>query len=788
MFTIPSRYTNFIVYNSITNTLDDDKLDTVQPFSFIEYLNYTKSLDKNIIEFSDYQVYLEKWNATTTVGYTDIGAEIKKQFTAFLKTITLNYTTSEEKRYLSNIDFNSPNDLEIAVPFYSAKIKQVLLYFAEKRDTYKIDFELAKNKGTIDSVESFLKTYVVETLFGNDNPTFSNLKTPLSAVVSEVQIEVEEGYDIFNDYFDLDPFEPPQFYKAKGNRARYFGSNTNYNDGNLFVNYDQAIVDLINSEKVVLQEIPSLVMGIGSPVLSLLQNYDFLDYKTKTREYLKLQLDAELIKKFTGTDFYYLSTNALGHSLSGKMFDSTEPYSNLLNLHNPATLTVPAATTRYERDVGLFFKPTIRGMVQLQTPFTYYKKEDLKPDYLYIFPDPESFGNVSGVSKKTFESPLNIKLEGEKIQKNISSGNAYGNTNVSDRDFTFESYSSQEQQSKYAGIATGFYNYGVVNQYTSDLFGNVIVGFKNYDTAFVNNFATKVTYNLSQLGLSASTETLYLCSIENLYNGTLNGTQSILATAPVPVTSPSIYQTRNSVGNFFIFNAATDKLVALSSEFENVFNKYPAQLNDLQNYLVNVEVYKDTYVFTTSSYTIIDKVIYDEGSFYKSPNIPLIFLHEQDNEVSNVFLVDDTLYVAKLYLDKSQDFYLYNERPFIFRMYSYDIKSHTGSEVLTGNNTTFIYEANTKVNVNSVKLVYNRKNDTFNIGVDIKDSNLSFFLHNIQCRIKSGLLYIIKDKFFTPSNDNFTVNFFDFSNTEYIEGQTIASTPTINNLDGTITF
>ena len=48
-----------IVYNSITNTISDQKFDNVKPFSFIEFLNYSKSLDRKIIEFADYQSYLK---------------------------------------------------------------------------------------------------------------------------------------------------------------------------------------------------------------------------------------------------------------------------------------------------------------------------------------------------------------------------------------------------------------------------------------------------------------------------------------------------------------------------------------------------------------------------------------------------------------------------------------------------------------------------------------------------------------------------------------------------------
>ena len=44
------KYTSLIVYNSITNKLDDEKYDTQKPFTFVEYLNYIVTLDKYILK------------------------------------------------------------------------------------------------------------------------------------------------------------------------------------------------------------------------------------------------------------------------------------------------------------------------------------------------------------------------------------------------------------------------------------------------------------------------------------------------------------------------------------------------------------------------------------------------------------------------------------------------------------------------------------------------------------------------------------------------------------------
>ena len=788
MPSIATRYSSVIVYNSITNDLNDEKFDSNQSFTFLEYLNYTKSLDKKLVDFTDYKKYLETWNSVTSQSYTDYNSQVREQFINFLKTITLNYTNSEEKRFLSNINFNNSADLEIAAPFYTAKIKQILLYFAEKRDTYKIDLELSKNKGTIQGIQSYLKTYILETIFGNDNPTFSNLITPLSTLGTQIQIEVEEGYDNFNDYFDLDPFKAPSFYNAQDQRSEYFSSNTNVTDKNIFLNYDQAIIDLINSEQVVSSALQTLVFNIDTPDLNLLQPYDFIDYTTRTRDNVKLVLNAELIKKFTGTDFYYLSTNSIGEVLSGNLFTATSPYSNLLNIYSPSTITVASTATVYDRDVGLFFKPSFRNIIQLQTPFTYYFKDKLKNDYIYIFPDPDSYGNVTGVSKVDHETPLNFNLQGDKIQKNISSNNALGNTHVTDSDFTFESYQSQEQKKQGDNIISTLYNAGVISQYISDVYGNAIVGFKSKDTGYINNFVNNLNVNIAQFGLSAITNTLYLSSIKQLLVGTLANTQSQLSTAINNNNTSSIFKIRNAAGAFYIQNLATNTFYPLSTQFSDVITKYPNQANELNTNLISVEVYNNTYVFTTSSFIIVDKVNYKDENFYKSSNLPLIFNYTTDNEVSNSFLVDNTLYFLRYYVDTTSPNQNDNGRPFNIEMYSYDVDNNTYNYYTSGNIATFAYDINTKLNVYNVKLTYNKKLDIFNIAANLKDGNKNFFPHIIQCRLKGDLLNVISDKLYLPTNTNVTINFYDYHNVNALLYNSLVTTPIIDQNNGTITF
>ena len=792
-----NQFSNVIVYNSITNTLNDDKFDSNQPFSFIEFLNFTKSLSNNILQYTDYQVYLKKWNGVTVVKYNDINTVIKQQFVSFLKTIALNYTTVEEKKYLNNIDFEDTNDLEIAAPFFTSKIKQVLLYFAEKRDTYAIDLELAKNKGSVYGVDNYIKTTIVETIFGNDLIPEIITTKPLSTINFNLQVEVEEGYDIYNNYFDLDPFEAPSFYNADGDRYKYFSSNTNNIDSTIFVNYEQAIIDLINSEKVVLNTLQDLVVNIGSPNLNLLQNYDFINYDERTRNNLRLILDAQLIKKFTGTDFYYYTTSTTGVILSGVLFEATSPFANLLNVNNPSTLTTPQSSVLYERDVGLFFKPTHQSILQLQTPFSYQLKTDIKPDIIYIFPNPNEYGNIVGMSKTDHETPYSFIQQGELIQKNISSNNAIGNSFVTKNDFTFESYHSSEQNSV-KSVAEELYNTGVINSYVSDIFGNIYIGLKQQNSPYIKNFyQNNIDNNVITYGLSSVADTQYVENIKSLINtGTFTGTQSVSSSGDSTQIN-TIYNTRNSTGKFLVYNVLKNTISPLSSEYTAIITKLQTEIPELICGMFSYEVYATTFVITTSAHTVIDKINYSDGIFYDSLTVPLILQNTVNYKCSNVYLVNNNIFVAKVSLTDSITTSGYNSREFILSLKSYDtnngiITPYTfspTSSTYSYNLNLSSYDFNTLVNVTNVSLIYNKKQSLFNIVITLKDLNNNLFLHSLFLRISNNVVTLVKQNIFRSLNTNFTINFFDGSYVnKLLLNSSLSSTPLSSTSNGTITL
>ena len=783
----PNRYSTITVINSITNTIDDEKYDRNNPFSFIEYLNYTKTLYKTTVNFTTYQDYLKEWNDITNFKNVSYGVQVREQFIDFLKTISLNFTTIEERKYLTTIDYNNPDELEVAIPFFVKKIKDIILYYANKRDTYKLNYNLSLTKGTNVGIENYVRTTILETLFGDDTAPYITTQQPLSSISSNLKIEIEEGYDTYNDYFDLDPNAVPSFYKAVNLRKKYFTSNTNNIDPNLFVDFDQAIIDLINSEGVVLTILQNLVININTPTVEYLQPYDFINYTDVSRDNLKLIYNIELIQKFTGTDFYYLSTNSIGQKLSGLLFESEAPYANLLNLHNPATLTVPQGLTKYERDVGLFFKPTDRSILNLQTPFTYNVKEYIENDKVYIFPDPSNYGNVSGVSKIEYQTPLTFNLLGQKIQKNISSNASIGNTLVTNNDFTFESYHSLEQN-RDNNVLTQLYNNGVTTNYISDIYGNIFVGFKQLNTPYIADFQKNTLITFTDLGASAKADVPYLSSIKVLLNKSFTGTSTLTSENQVNYFNSTIFDSKYGKGNFYIYNVKNETFKPFQLEFSNVIEKYPNQQYALQNQLENIEIFGSTFILTTSSCKIIDNVIYND-SFYRSANVPFILSGNETDVFSNIYLVGDNIFVAKFAVLDDTSFNL-NTRTFKLRMYSYSItnKTHKLWEFNNENDTLFSYDFDTKLNINNVILCYSSKTDTFNVVVDLKDGNKNLFIENIYITFDTGKLTVQDQSTYSCSNNNITINFYDTNVNNIMYFNSISNTLTINFTNGTLIF
>lgn len=209
-----NTFQEYNVKNSITNDLQDEKFDLSGPFSFIEYLDYAQILDNSTQNVNNYKKYLTEWdNINLNTRNTETNT-IREQFIVLFKDINENYTTVEEKRYLTTIDFNNEENLSIALPFFAKKIKEICIYYKQKRNNYLRDLNVINARGSKSGIESYIKNTIVDLFFGDQSSTNLSQTLSLSAMQENLEIGIEEGYDIYNDIFDTDSSKPSVFYDS----------------------------------------------------------------------------------------------------------------------------------------------------------------------------------------------------------------------------------------------------------------------------------------------------------------------------------------------------------------------------------------------------------------------------------------------------------------------------------------------------------------------------------------------------------------------------------------------
>jgi hypothetical protein len=203
-----------IIDGSITNPQVDRSTasDNTSPFSFLDFITITK-IDYTPEEYNNFYItYLKEWadikNATIPtekVSYID-------SYIQFLKEIVLTYSTNQEKRFLTKLDFNDPRDLDIAIPFFVEKIRQIIIFYKSRRDDAQYTVERNKIRGNSLSIEKAIYEKIYQYVFAaQDAPSYASLGITLSSIQSNLKINIEEFADVYGNYF-----EPPPILQDRG--------------------------------------------------------------------------------------------------------------------------------------------------------------------------------------------------------------------------------------------------------------------------------------------------------------------------------------------------------------------------------------------------------------------------------------------------------------------------------------------------------------------------------------------------------------------------------------------
>jgi len=511
--------------------------DTITPLSFLDFITNTQA-DYTPEEYSSfYSSYLQSWHSKQQGSVEEQKEQFKDYYRQFIKEIVINYTTETEKRFLEKINFNDSADLDVAIPFFANRLKDIALFYKKKRDEGKYVIDRNKLKGSKNGLEKAIFDNIYNFVF-NTEDSLDTSNTDVIAAVTGLGIEIEEYVDVYGDYFDL----PDD------------GESDNINEIETKYWLDPAGINAITGEQNFLTNLrtfkinpprltPEEFDAICNPDNLLVQ----VDNQYKKGGLTVSQfysLKRALIAKYLGTDIYYIDTTITPWD-AGRMITADNPTGNALNLQGADTATVESNQTKLLRDVGLNFKADDIGLFKLQAENFKYRidTDNLEFGKLYVFPDPAKFGNVSINPKADY--PIYYQFDNRDNTRNVSSGFAAGDPKITNKVTTVESYTTKERNNSqlaeqndisYKLNFTDLFNQGLVDKYQTDIFGNEYALFKDEALSPINDEAsTKIknlllnghvffdsfegySFNYSLTGVSGNTFKSGLTSVTNGFN------------------------------------------------------------------------------------------------------------------------------------------------------------------------------------------------------------------------------------------------------------------------------
>lgn len=200
-----SKYSKASSIYSITYTPETSgiiKKDLTNPFSFVDFLKYFNFKTINNLDYiNEYNQYLKNWYIIKQENSELTLKEIIKQsYITLLKEIQFNYLTSQEQNYLEFLDYTNPLELEAAIPYFVDKLKEIIIYYSNKRESSKRAIYKWNNKGSKVFIRNFIKDYILESFSQQNNIKYQTDFYNLSALTTDIKIEIEELYD-YNNYY-----------------------------------------------------------------------------------------------------------------------------------------------------------------------------------------------------------------------------------------------------------------------------------------------------------------------------------------------------------------------------------------------------------------------------------------------------------------------------------------------------------------------------------------------------------------------------------------------------------
>jgi len=623
-----------------------DPIDFYAPITFLEWYKQQNLVSSNISDtFSDYKNYVLAWGQYKKKSKDDTSNILRDSYIQVLREIVVNYSTEEERRFISNADFTDPNDLDIILPFFINKLKGICLFYASAREEVKTAALQHNLRGSNLGVDNLVKKLIFDAARTNqiDFTEFSVRFPPLSAIAQGLSVYVEELYDQTDTYFNNNPLSA-NYNDFSTIRKELSSSNLNDINLNAFIDFKQAIIDAIRQYPLFIESLGTnnftINKNLSGTELEYLKTRDFISYLSGGESELKLNLLKILAPKFTGTDFYYLSTGTSSTQIvSGLLFSVNNTYSsptlNFLNKQYPTTVTVPNLEELYtEYQLGRFFLPHNIGLLVHNTPVKKYEIDTskLKPNTVYAFPDPNIVGNVSYNSNTNGELvPLVYKLDVEWNKKSRSNQFSFGDVLSNNYNQLYYGYQSQDQdlQRQNAGFSRETDNIQFWGGEKQDIWQNndLWLGLDSVDElsytdrqqSLLVNDLTPVYWGSdvfgNEYGILKKIIPLKSVSAINLDDGGIFPQSNTVYLSSDNYPIKSLYDRKYTTPGLFYFRGVDTTILPASAALSAIFLRYPQNVREeMSSQALYFNMYYDTFVLETKNYVIIDSLNYDRDS------------------------------------------------------------------------------------------------------------------------------------------------------------------------------
>jgi len=208
--------------SQIQETLQGQKINDLRlPYSFSAWIQRNVGIIPGE-ERKQYDLYLLKWYEDRDQEKVVQSKQVREDYIALLKQISLAFQTEAEKEWVTDINWDDELEVEQVIPFYARKLKEIAIYIINKREAIKkakLKYNMAGAERGLERLfyEYLLKAFTKRRFPGNEYITTVteastlNAIPELSATINSFRIEVEELYDDTN-YFDRDPSSSPSTY------------------------------------------------------------------------------------------------------------------------------------------------------------------------------------------------------------------------------------------------------------------------------------------------------------------------------------------------------------------------------------------------------------------------------------------------------------------------------------------------------------------------------------------------------------------------------------------------